>query len=213
MLRNSQTAKLSHNLRTLGSAVIQFAADHGNRFPASSGGSFYPSWQMGVAPYVGENLLYNKFLDNDPAAVKRSIFRDPLDKTVGTYGGKTRHIRNIAINGMASFGSYDIEPAAWGASYRLISTIEQPSKLLLLTTGQHSEVNEEFAGGGMRVRSTFYISNPENFTRIPGWYYCLFADGHLEILDLETISREAEDDNRRNTSCLFDIKANNGAGK
>jgi len=219
-MERSRFAQLISNLRTVGAATLQYASDSGNRLPASTGGDVYSSWQAAVAPYVGERTLNSgRGLSNEPGEIRRSVFRDPLDRSMGTYGGAqvTRHIRNIAINGMSSFGSQATgyqPPAPWGASYRFLSTIEYPSKLMLLTTGQHSSVGEEFAGGGMRVRSTFYSKgNPETYTRVPGMFYCLFVDGHLEVLDRETIVREATNDDQLQTSLLFDKQANNAAGK
>lgn len=218
MMRRAATSKLVSNLHSCAAGLMQFATDNGGRFPASGGGNYatgtYTSWQMAVAPYVQEPTIYSGRLDNTPAVVKRSVFRDPLDKTLGTYGGNTRHIRNIAINGTSSFGPDGTEAAAWGASYRLLSSIAYPSQLLLLTTGQNSEVGEEFAGAGMRVGSTYYSKkDPKILTRIPDQYYCVFADGHFDVLDEATMVREATNDDTKSTSRLFDKPANNGAGK
>jgi len=219
-LERSRITRLVSNLRTVGAATLQYAADHQNRLPASAGGTEYASWQAAVAPYVGEKTLNGgRSLRNKPEEIDRSVFRDPLDRSTGAWGSAKvpRHIRNIAINGMASFGSEATgyqTPAPWGASYRLLTSIEQPSKLMLLTTGQHSSVGEEFAGGGMRVRSTHYSKgDPEIYTRVPGKFYCIFVDGHLEVLDRQTIVREATSDDKLQTSILFDKAANNGAGK
>lgn len=210
-IKSAKTARLVSNLRTDGAALIQYAADNGQRFPANAGSKAYTPggytrWQEAVSPYVGETY------SNDPAAVARSVFRDPLDDTVGTYDGKTRHVHNIAMNGTSSWSTQD-PPVPWGASYRALSTIASPTQMMLLTTGQNSNLGEEL-NSGMRVRSTFYLNNdPDTYTRVPGKYYCVFVDGHLDVISRDTILNEASKDNFYHTSVLFDRAANNGAGK
>lgn len=211
-LLSARRSGLVSNLRNVHAGLLAYASDHNNVLPATSrmvndyGDS---SWQSAVAPYVNEVMRpnvawYSKEMIED------SVFKDPLDTSLKTNGA-VRPIRNIAINGTSVFPAEDEEPNPMGVAMRHLDTIAFPSKLLALTTGIPAEDGDEFSGGAMRVRAYDY-QTPERRarqTRTPGEYYCVFVDGHLEIVSEVRIAEEAALDSR---SVFFDTAATNGRG-
>lgn len=206
-IRKSRQAKLAANMKSIAAGLMLYANDNDGRLPATTKGSV--SWQKSVMFYLGEDNL-------TAAQYKRSLLHDPLDTTEYIHNGVTRSSLNIAMNGS---GSWDMnadppkEPSVSGASYRLISSIAQPSRLLMLTTGESNL--DSYAGYTMRLNSNAFRGNadPSKLTRILGHHMCCFADGHVELIPLSDILKEVELDRASiSRSVFFDAKGNNGQG-
>lgn len=208
-VQKSRQAKLAFNMRTIANGVIQYANDNGGRLPASSQPE--GSWQTVVSEYLGQTRILSV-----PELYKASSFHDPLDTVELPYHATKRASLNIALNGMARFTntpSGSIPPTPSGASYRVLASISQPSKLLLMTTGETQL--DSYSGYCMRLNSNAFRkpADPSILTRIPGKHMCGFVDGHTELLPIEEILTEAEKDRASiSTSVFFDNRANNGEG-
>jgi hypothetical protein len=195
-------------MRTIAGGVMLYANDNGGRLPASSQPE--GSWQAVVSGYLGQT----RFL-SVAELYKSSSFHDPLDTAELPYYATKRASLNIALNGTAGFSppSDPQPPAPAGAAYRLLSSISQPSKLLLMTTGETQL--DSYAGYCMRLNSNAFRkpADPSILTRIPGKHMCGFVDGHTELILIEDILKEAEKDRTSiSSSVFFDNRANNGQG-
>ena len=199
-LLSARKASLTSNLRQVHAGLMTYAFDNNNTFPKTSKNGLPDvslSWQQVVAPYVGETT------DNwhSSEKIESSVFHDPTDTTLKQKGAE-RPTRNIAINGYGS--------GSWGIHDRRVSTVENTSKTLALTTGMTSEYGDEFSGG-MRVRNIYYNDSTKanQFTRFPNEFYCVFVDGHLEVRTLDQMQEEAR---KGANSVFFDPAGSNGQG-
>lgn len=206
-LQASRKAELVSNMRQVHTGLMSYVTDNRNTFPKTSKNGYDPdvpgspslSWQQVAAPYVGEDT---SSLWQTAAKIKNSVFHDPLDTSVTSSGSK-RPTRNVAMNAYADSGSIGLQ----GRKY---SSIEFPAKMLALTTGQAAEYGDEY-GYGMRVRNINYSNSAtrEQFTRVSGEYFCVFVDGHLEVVSEERMIEEAL---LGPNSIFFDPAGSNGQG-
>ena len=192
-VQKARQTELAGNMKTIAGGMMLYANDNGRRLPATyqPGGS----WQDVVSVYLGRTSA--------------NIFHDPLDTQRHLVNGTRRLSRNIAHNGFSSGANFPPPPN--GAGYRLLDSIAQPSKLLMLTTGESQ--GDSAAGYCIRInsntcRSLFDLSK---LTRIPGKHMCTFVDGHTELIPAADIMKEAEKDRFSvRSSVFFDGIANNG---
>ncbi|WPJ96691.1 type II secretion system protein [Coraliomargarita algicola] len=205
VLNAARSAQLASNLRQVHTGLISYVQDHNNQFPLTSKNGYDPdvpgspslSWQQVVAPYVGEDV--DGWSNSE--RIYASVFRDPTDLSLKQVG-EARPTRNIAINGYSS--------GSWGLHDRNINTIELPAKMLALTSGLAAMYGDEYAGG-MRIRNINYgdATQAEKYTRIAGEHYCVFVDGHLEVIPQARMIEEAS---LGAYSILFDPAATSGRG-
>lgn len=207
---SANKTKLVSNLRATHTGLVAYLADHKNTYPGTSGNDVTGlnvgtenSWHAAISPYTGETPKSMTHW-RGVTTIAQSVFHDPLDDTVTT--ASKRPIRNIAINGVNSVGA-----GVMGVVNRNINTIAYPAKLLELTTGIAAEDGDEYAGG-MRVAQSYYsdATTRKRLTRVSGHYYCVFVDGHLDIIPEQTMVDEAR---KSANSVFFDPAASNGSGR
>lgn len=206
---SARKARLASNLRVAHTGLMAYVADNKNMFPGSSGNdvtglnvSTDSSWHAVVARHVGEAPLSMTHWRAN-GTIEKSVFHDPMDTTVTASGRPTR---NIAINGINGVGA-----TAMGVVNRNLNTIANPARLMALTTGIPAEAGDEYAGG-MRVAQAYYsdATRRAQFTRVAGNYYCVFVDGHVEIV---SEARVREEVTKSAYSVFFDPAATNGTGR
>ncbi|WP_185693346.1 type II secretion system protein [Puniceicoccus vermicola] len=207
VLQSARTTQLSSHMRNVHMGLMSYVAENKGVFPGAAGHVNTPgdnSWQAAVAPYLGEGSISPQNWYS-AKVIENSVFHDPLDTSLKTSGSE-RPIRNIAINGMSGEG--DIPT---GVTNRRANTIEFPARLMALTTGISSKYGDEFSKGGMRVNHNYYKDEifVDQLTRIPGEYYCVFVDGHLEVRTLDEMLEEAS---LGANSVFFDPAGSNGKG-
>jgi len=205
-LRKSRQATLVSNMKTIAGGVMLFATDNDGRLPAAHQPA--GSWQKVVMNYIGEDGVINS-----PERYKKSAFHDPLDTVPLPYKETSRASLNIALNGMVSVNDLSSPPLPAGAAYRLLTSISQPSRLLLMTTGERNV--DAYSGYTMRLNSNAFRGNADvtKLTRIPGYHMCCFVDGHVELVPIAEILKEVDKDRTSiSTSVFFDARANNGQG-
>jgi prepilin-type N-terminal cleavage/methylation domain-containing protein len=205
-IRKTRQATLVLNMKKIAGGVIAYANDTDGRLPAAHQPA--GSWQKVVMPYIGEDGWVGF-----PEKYKKSAFHDPLDTEEFPYNNTKRASLNIALNGMVSVNDLNSPPLPAGAAYRLLTSISQPSRLLLMTTGERNL--DAYSGYTMRVNSNAFRGNADTakLTRITGHHMCGFVDGHVELIPLVDILKEVDKDRSSiSTSVFFDNRGNNGQG-
>jgi type II secretory pathway pseudopilin PulG len=187
----SRSAKLVANMQSISAAMFLYVSDNnGRHVPVHAGTA--GNWRDLLRPYLPwmSPINYN------------SVLHDPLDTV--KYNAFHPYAPNLTLN-RAIFS-------------RLAASIAQPARHLMVTTGIKDPalgiLNANGSAGGVQyVTSNHYRTAAQAalMTRAPGVHYCVFADGHFEMVPQATMIAEAAKDGSRR-SLFFDHGQNNAGG-
>jgi prepilin-type N-terminal cleavage/methylation domain-containing protein len=191
--RSSKQAQSVANLRAIAQGFSGFLADNNMRYPGSGGTFARARWLHRVAPYMGfEPLRTYRFPTGESAPIYWDAYFHPAFRAPLT--DKKIYVAPASMNGI---GVYGINPeiikgsAAWGIS---AAAIASPAKTVLLA--------ERFAGVGgpsgceLKLAAPYpkelwgvaaNYGDPAADPEGAGPALLLFADGHTDILRLESL--------------------------
>lgn len=165
--RRTQSAS---NLRQLGMAFSQYAAEHKGAFPiaAQKTQNIHRTWDLELYPYLGGTR---------EAAVR--LFRDPADDTErqpATSASRSFSMVRASGYGVAAAVSYtDAAPAV-----RRLVEIPSPGRTLLLVT-RSAPANVTY-GDSCTVADAASDQLTYGIDMYEGRFNYLFCDGHVEFL-------------------------------
>ncbi len=170
--RTSRATASASNLRQIGAAIFQFAADNNQRPPASYYAATSLTWDAAVFPYLGLGPVTTPAA-NQPVGAK--IFAAPNDTTITVTPPPYKRSYAMVVSSTASGLNYS------GTSnyVQSLASIPNPSKTLLLTEypGQPGNLVASTTGYQIIDPSQQSVSiNPA------GKFNYLYYDGHVELL-------------------------------
>lgn len=197
MRQSGQNSQSATNLRTLGAAMMLYVAENNGAFPPSasqvttdkggwaSGG--VGSWDQYILPYLFPNMKSNSGnykMYYDEISGSASLFSHPNDRGIVT-GEKMVKRGYAMIHGAARIGRATWSGTVFNPSARL-STISAPSKTLLLVENPGFENNRVGRTGAAGVANAVELTTRQpDLNGKDGRFHFLFADGHVQLLDLE----------------------------
>jgi prepilin-type N-terminal cleavage/methylation domain-containing protein/prepilin-type processing-associated H-X9-DG protein len=197
LLQSSQNSKSASNLRTLGAAMILYAAENNGAFPPSASqvtraeGGWAPggvgSWDQYILPYLFPNLRSNPgnyLMYYDEIRGSEALFSHPNDRGIVT-GEKMLKRGYAMIAGAGKIGRATWEGTVFNPSERLVN-ISAPSKTLLLVENPGMQDNRVGRTGGAHVQNAVELTTRQpDLNGKEGHFHFLFADGHVQLLDLQ----------------------------
>jgi prepilin-type N-terminal cleavage/methylation domain-containing protein len=207
--------KFSSNMRQVSMGCLGYATDNQGRLPLYfieiPGVNRRLHWMDLMGSYADQTPVKNAsdvlgsnagvyfapyYLD--AAAVKNSVFHDPIDRTIcttpGIRGEQNRPVCNLAIigrlqiNAAGTWFGYGPGQKRWGASGRKLVTVQNPYTVGLLGPGQTGDTsNGEFGNASSLSLGTAWGWGPHqasDFLRYRGIKSPFsYIDGHVEIQD------------------------------
>ncbi len=183
MLGNAQ-ARLQQlqcaiNMRNLGMAILLYTNEYDGDYPRSwhsAGAHREPGWAMSIAPYTGAN---SDEIENDWTAVFNRLYRSPAHKETNPY--IYSYALNVHFELDPAGDSYAGQPNTWRKTWQIPS----PERTILLAQtrpvmfGDH--LMAHLWSGNNAARNSL------SHTIHDGRANYLFADGHVELLPLQTV--------------------------
>jgi prepilin-type N-terminal cleavage/methylation domain-containing protein/prepilin-type processing-associated H-X9-DG protein len=199
MQQNAQRTKSASNLKTLGGALLGYAADNEQNIPKllsqTPNQPANSRWTWDLMPYLGAERPDNYDFANWP----NLPFACPADKTTRSPSYPRSVWLSYAMNLGISSGSQansarltwiPASDAAVGASYRKLSAIDKPSQVIMMAE-QDVGVLGIYPGaqpyiqqpGGYCPIAKFWDKASTPYSEVRANY--VFYDGHTEFLKLK----------------------------
>lgn len=173
-LQHSRTVQCFSKMRSLGGAVLFYAADHDGEFPRSmhSGGS----WAEATLPYLGVNLPVAPL--QWPETFER-LHRCPSDgrRSVSCWSyGLNVYFELDPMRG----DDYDSAPATW----RRVAMVAKPGRTILLVELRPSSIDHVMPHLWTGTRGAKNALASDRHRKRANY---VFVDGHIEGLPLEDV--------------------------
>lgn len=194
---SSQRAESASNLRTLGAALMLYASENNSAFaPVAStvrgeDGSWSSgspgSWDGFLLPYLFPDAYFN--IGNPPSYYNTirgsaSLFSHPNDRSEITTANTVR--RGYAMpHGAGMIGVATWSGPVFRPSARQV-VISRPSQTILLVENPGIKDNTVGRTGISGINSALgQMANQPDLNGRAGEFHYLFADGHVELLEVE----------------------------
>lgn len=164
-------------MREIGKGIILYAQENGGEYPRSfhsAGAHREPGWARSVAPYLG---VSEAAMNGDWTKVFNDYFRAPEDDETNPY--VYSYGLNVHFELDPRGDDYEGAPATW----RKLVQVPNPSRTLLL-----AEVKPIQFGDHLMAHLWTSVEGPRNavnFDVHDGRSNYLFADGHVESMEIE----------------------------